>query len=389
MDASQKKGTIVIVDDTPDNLRLLTQLLNKQGYKTRPIPNGERALAAIRKAPPDLILLDIMMPGMNGYEVCQKLKADERTQEIPIIFLSALHEANDKVRAFSMGGVDYITKPFQEEEVLARVKTHLELKRSRDEITAQKRRLEEQNQELMEAARLREDVEHITRHDLKTPLNPVIGYPRLIMRNKHLTDKEKEYLESIRAAGHQMLMMINSSLDLVKIERGIYPFQPDLVDILDVIRRIAVEIHLLAQDRGVTLEVFLNGHPVYDEDRFFVLGENLLCYSMLANLIKNAMESSFEGERVTVSFDGSDAAVIRIHNNGVVPENIRDRFFEKYVTSGKGMQSTGLGTYSAKLMAETQHGVISMTSSEQEGTTITIRLPTGTNAEISGDALCV
>ncbi len=154
MDKSHKKGTIVIIDDTPDNLRLLTQLLNDQGYKTRPIPNGERALAAIRKVPPDLILLDIMMPEMNGYEVCQKLKADELTRDIPIIFLSALNEANDKVKAFSMGGVDYVTKPFQAGEVLARVKTHLTLQKIQHQ-------LQEQNAHLHQEIRQRKKTEEI------------------------------------------------------------------------------------------------------------------------------------------------------------------------------------------------------------------------------------
>ncbi len=154
MDTPYKKGTIVIVDDTLDNLRLLTQLLNEQGYKTRPIPNGERALAAIQKVPPDLILLDIMMPQMNGYEVCQKLKVDERTRDIPIIFLSALHEAIDKVKAFSIGGVDYVTKPFQAEEVLARVKTHLTLQQIR-------RQLQEQNIQLQQEIQQRKHAEEI------------------------------------------------------------------------------------------------------------------------------------------------------------------------------------------------------------------------------------
>ncbi len=124
METLHKKGTIVIVDDTLDNLRLLTQLLNEQGYKTRPIPSGVRALSAIQKLPPDLILLDIMMPDMSGYEVCERLKADARTRDIPIIFLSALHETIDKVKAFAMGSVDYVTKPFQAEEVW-RVSKHI------------------------------------------------------------------------------------------------------------------------------------------------------------------------------------------------------------------------------------------------------------------------
>ncbi|MDM8516600.1 diguanylate cyclase [Desulfobacterales bacterium HSG16] len=154
IDIQNTKGTIVIVDDTPDNLRLLTRLLNEQGYKTRPILNGKRALSAIKKAPPDLILLDIVMPEMSGYEVCKKLKTDENAQDIPIIFLSALNEAVDKVKALSIGGVDYITKPFQAEEVLARVKTHLTLHKI-------KYQLQEQNTQLQQEVQQREKAEKV------------------------------------------------------------------------------------------------------------------------------------------------------------------------------------------------------------------------------------
>lgn len=134
--------SIVIVDDSPDNLRLLVGILHERGYKVRPAPNGDRALATVRKNPPDLILLDIMMPDINGYEVCHQLKKDYQTRHIPVIFLSALNEVLDKVKAFSAGGVDYITKPFQVEEVLARVQTHLKLR-------IQQKTLELQNIELM------------------------------------------------------------------------------------------------------------------------------------------------------------------------------------------------------------------------------------------------
>ena len=129
--ADMPKGNILIVDDTPANLRLLSQMLAKQAYKVRAVTSGPRALAAVRATPPDLILLDIKMPEMNGYEVCERLKADEQTRDIPIIFISALDETGDKVEAFTVGGVDYITKPFQLEEVLARVKTHLTLREQR------------------------------------------------------------------------------------------------------------------------------------------------------------------------------------------------------------------------------------------------------------------
>ena len=131
------KGDIQIVDDKPENLDLLASMLKSQGYKTRMAINGKLALKSIRSHPPDLILLDIMMPDLSGYVVCKQLKADERTRDIPIIFISALYETMDKLKAFSVGGVDYITKPLQEEEVLARVETHLSLRKMQKQLESQ------------------------------------------------------------------------------------------------------------------------------------------------------------------------------------------------------------------------------------------------------------
>lgn len=148
-------SNIVVVDDTPENLHILVQLLQEQGYRVRPAPNGAHALATILKEPPDLILLDIMMPEITGYELCQQLKADDRTHDIPIIFISALDEALDKATAFSVGGVDYITKPFQAEEILARVKTHLTLCRLQQELQQHNQVLESANETLEEKIDLR------------------------------------------------------------------------------------------------------------------------------------------------------------------------------------------------------------------------------------------
>ncbi len=131
------QASIQIVDDNPENLDLLTFVLTKQGYEVRAAISGSVALKAIRTDPPDLILLDIMMPGMNGYEVCEQLKADKRSRDIPVIFLSVLYETLDKVKAFSAGGVDYITKPFQEAEVLARINVHLTLRRLQQKVEEQ------------------------------------------------------------------------------------------------------------------------------------------------------------------------------------------------------------------------------------------------------------
>ena len=139
--------TILIVDDTPENLRVLLELLKQQGYKVRAVPNGRLALQAASSEPPDLILLDIMMPEMDGYEVCRRLKQDDKLREIPVLFLSALGETLDKVRAFDVGAVDYVTKPFQFEEVRARVETHLRLRRLQVQLEAHNRQLQERVEE--------------------------------------------------------------------------------------------------------------------------------------------------------------------------------------------------------------------------------------------------
>jgi len=136
---------VIVVDDTPANLQLLTGMLKERGYRVRPVPSGKLALQAAKNDLPDLILLDIMMPEMDGYEVCERLKADDKLKEISVIFISALNETMDKVRAFGVGGVDYVTKPFQFEEVNARVSAHLELHRQRRKLKEnyeQLRRLE-------------------------------------------------------------------------------------------------------------------------------------------------------------------------------------------------------------------------------------------------------
>ena len=136
------KGDVLIVDDTPANLRLLSKMLGENGYHVRPVLDGSLALAAARAEPPDVILLDIRMPGMDGYQVCERLKADARTREIPVIFISALGATQDKVRAFAVGGVDYITKPLQVEEVVARVETHLALRRLQKQLQDANKKME-------------------------------------------------------------------------------------------------------------------------------------------------------------------------------------------------------------------------------------------------------
>jgi diguanylate cyclase (GGDEF)-like protein len=166
--AHTEAQSIVIVDDTPNNLRLLTGILKEQGYKVRPAPSGTRALATIHKEPPALILLDIMMPDMDGYDVCRQLKTDRGTQDIPIIFLSALNEVFDKVKAFKASGIDFITKPFQVEEVLARVKTHLTIRAQQEALAQKNEELQKKNALITEQAK---KLEHLATRDYLTGLS--------------------------------------------------------------------------------------------------------------------------------------------------------------------------------------------------------------------------
>ncbi|MFQ5435357.1 MAG: response regulator, partial [Anaerolineae bacterium] len=175
------KGDILIVDDALANLRLLSTMLTQHGYEVRGVVNGVMALTAVAAEPPDLILLDIKMPGISGYEVCQQLKANPDTSHIPVIFISALDEVLDKIEAFNAGGVDYITKPFQVPEVLARVKTHItlhnlqiqlaekivQLEKLAGDLTDTNRALKASNDELDAFA-------HTVAHDLKNPLGSII-----------------------------------------------------------------------------------------------------------------------------------------------------------------------------------------------------------------------
>ena len=361
------KKKILIVDDIPENIRILMEIL-KDDYVVVAAINGEKALKMATTDPvPDVILLDIMMPGMDGYEVCTRLKADQKTRAIPVIFVTAKSEAKDEIKGLSLGAVDYITKPISPPRVEARVKSHLAL-------SGAQKKLKEQNKELIEAAKLKEDVDNIVRHDLKSPLNSIIGLPQMMLENKSLGPENTESLKMIEESGYRMLNMINLSLDLFKMERGMYRFQPAPVDIVKLVAKIVTENQSLAVAKRIKVKTMVQGQSEGESATFDVYGEELLCYSMLANLVKNAMEASPEDETVSILLQGNEQGHIRIHNRAVVPDDIRDTFFEKYATSGKA-GGTGLGTYSAKLIAETQGGQIQMVTSQTEGTTVSVILP--------------
>jgi signal transduction histidine kinase len=229
------KPSILLVDDTIQNLRLLTDILNRQGYEVRPARDGTFALRSARAEVPDLILLDIMMPGPSGYEICEQLKADEKTRDVPIIFISALDETLDKVRAFSLGAVDYITKPFQTEEVLARVRTHLSLRSTQAQLKTQNAQLQKEieirRQAEMKLRRQAEELKarneeldafaHTVAHNLHGTLSSVIGFAELLkFEGEQLSEEQRQRsIAGIAISGRKMSRIISNLLMLAELRK--------------------------------------------------------------------------------------------------------------------------------------------------------------------------
>ncbi|WP_415715235.1 ATP-binding protein [Maridesulfovibrio sp.] len=217
---------------------------------------------------------------------------------------------------------------------------------------------------------LRADVERITRHDLKTPLNAVINLPHLLLADED--DPEKiELIKNIQDAGYRMLGLVNRSYDIYRMESGTYELQPGDVDVLPLLKRIELDLLDMVEARSSELQVFIDGNRAGNGDSFLVRGEELLLFSMLSNLVKNSLEACPAGTPVTVRLFSGDFPVLAVHNLGVVPDSVRNNFFDKYSTAGK-TGGTGLGTYSASLIARAHGGSIRMESSEDEGTTVTV-----------------
>jgi len=223
-------------------------------------------------------------------------------------------------------------------------------------------------------AKIREDIDLILRHDLKGPLNGIINLPEIMLQDTHLSPDFKESLQAIADSGRKMLDRINRSLDLYRMETGAYEYQPNAMDLARVFKRLLVDVRPLAAEHGVWVTAAINGAPPEQATPALARGEELLTYSMISNLLANAVEASPMGGTVTLTATTTDALVYKVHNLGAVPRVIQSRFFDKFATYGK-RHGTGLGTYSARLMAETMGGDIACTTSDTEGTTVTVTLP--------------
>ncbi len=368
-----KRANILVVDDVPANIDVLVGFL-QDDYKVRAVTSGAAALKSMAAGTnlPDLILLDVMMPEMDGFEVCRRLKANPATAGIPVIFLTAVDDAMNVVQGLELGAVDYLTKPANPTVLSVRVRNHL----TRSQAFAE---LQKQNQVMAENMRLREDVERMTAHDLKNPIGGIINFTDMLLGDESMSEDRKEMLQAIGDSAHSLLHMVNLSLDLFKIEQGLYELQPSQIDLVQVVRQVLTEKNQEIAAKRLMVTNSLRGTNLQQGDPpvFHVLGDELLCYSMFGNVIKNAVEAAPNEGRLSIVYTvGEDGrGTIAITNTGAVPKDVRGSFFEKYVTAGK-KGGTGLGTYSARLLARVQHGNIRMQADDEKNeTTVTVTLP--------------
>lgn len=368
----QSSGTILAVDDVPANLELLSRMLIKRGYRVRSAINGSMALKSASLTPPDLVLLDINMPEMDGYQVCQQLKDDERTRHIPVIFVSAMNETMDKVKAFETGGVDYITKPFQFEEVVARVETHLSLFRQKQEIELLRSREREHFEELNA---VKDQFVRMVSHDLKNPLNNVIGFAYMLEQRptKISPDDVMLFAQQIQQSAQKMLRLITELLDLSKIESGAaLALQP--VVLADLLDKHAADIVPSAQRKGISIS-YMPPPPItlsLDTVRF---GQ------VIDNLLSNAVKYTPEGGQIELLAQvTASEVIIQIADNGLgIPENdiphLFDKFYRVRTEQHMAAEGTGLGLSIVRAIVEQHGGRIWVESELGVGSMFSIGLP--------------
>ncbi len=374
-----EKPTILVVDDTPDNIALLTSLLRGL-YKTKVATNGSKALeVATTGAPPDLVLLDIMMPEMDGYEVCRRMKEHEKLRDMPIIFLSSLSETVDKVKAFGVGGVDYVTKPFQIEEVRARVDTHLKIRRLQAELEKQNQQLQESYEQLSRLSAQKDEFLRIASHDLKNPLACVLGFASVIedavKPGEPLNSDMHGFLAKITSSARLMQKIIEDFLDFHAMEDGQIKLSLEPTALNDLARQSAEQNQAYAEKKSIQI----NSALAADLPR--VRADASRIRQVVENFVSNAVKFSQAGCQVTVRTQPqSGFALVEVVDSGPgLTDDDLKKLFTKYAKlSNKptgGEKSSGLGLAICKKIIDLHGGTIGARNNPGGGCTFWFQLP--------------
>ena len=366
---------ILIVDDAPANLQLLFGMLKDRGYRVRPVPSGKLAIQAARARPPDLILLDVNMPEMSGFEACALMKADPVLRDIPVIFVSALSEPFDKLQAFSAGGVDYVTKPFHLDEVRVRVETHLALHRLQNRLEAQNHELAAANERLRALEEARKVLEAAIVHDLKSPLAAIIGNTEYLLHSSEVRGEPREVLGEMLALSNQIHRIVLNLLDVARME-----------DAEIVPRRADVRLGAMLDRARATAQLHarMTGHRlVMDADP-----EQVICVDadlvtrVIENLLDNSLKYAPRGTQIKIiARPEAGGMSLRIEDKGAgVPVEQRERIFERYVrldahAEQHARTSRGLGLAFCRLAVEAHGGKIWVEDTPAGGAAFCARIP--------------
>jgi two-component system sensor histidine kinase/response regulator len=360
--SSASRTRILVVDDITKNLQVVGTMLRNAGYEIMPTTSGAQALERVRVQPPDLILLDLMMPDMDGIEVCRRLKADPVTAQIPVIFLTASNEMEHLVKGFEVGAVDYVTKPFNPPELLARVRTHIELKLARQ-------RLREMNDE-------KNEFMGVAAHDLRSPLNAVKGYAELMLDEPEMEPKERaELLGRIHDASRRMAEMVQNLLDHNRIERGEMKLNLTPIDLCALLSAVVEAQRPQATLKSQTIHLQDTGAAIQ------AMADRDVVIQVLENLVSNAVKYSPPGKNIFARAREEARAVrleIQDQGPGLSSED-RRRLFGKYARLSArptgGESSTGLGLSIVKKMVEAMNGKVWCESEPGKGATFIVALP--------------
>jgi signal transduction histidine kinase len=381
-------GLILIVDDTPVNLDAISTVLNDAGYEIAIATSGEKALEHLKRRSPDLILLDVRMPGIDGFETCERIKANSKTCNIPIIFMTSLIDISNKVKGFNCGAVDYISKPFQEQEILARVRTHIQLRlltqNLEQQVAEQTASLRTANEALEKANISKRSFLATMSQEIRTPIDDILRLTERLQEQKSgtLNAQQIDDLAKIERNGNHLLSLINNTLKLANIESGQLKLNLDPIEIEDLSRSCLVAIQSQADKKNIKLIANIEPNlPQLSIDERHMR-------QVIINLLNNAVKFTSAGSvtlNVTKAMltDSENTPCIRIAiadtGIGIAPENIK-QLFQPFVQIsnllGERHEGNGLGLILAKQLVELHHGQISVYSMENVGSCFTIELPT-------------